>query len=657
MSFLYGINSPKDLKKLRIEDLPFLAQELRQAIIDVCAKNGGHLGGSLGAVDLIVALHYCFNMPEDKIVWDVGHQAYAHKALTGRKERLHTIRLTDGLSGFPKRDESPYDTYGTAHASTGISAALGIKAAKDLKGEKDFVVVVVGDGGLTGGMAYEGLNQCGHLKKNLIVILNDNGMSISKNVGAIAQFLTKRASSNTYIRARREIKHLLDLLSEYGVPLLNPIEKIRTSLKSLFSSGIFFESLGLRYLGPFDGHDIPTLVDIFKHIPTQPHSHPLLIHVITKKGKGYPVAEANPVTYHGVSPFDPETGKSLPVKAGPPSYTSIFANTLMKVAKENPKIIGITAAMPEGTGLDKFAAEFPNRYFDVGIAEQHAVLFAAGLATEGMKPAVAIYSTFLQRAYDPIIHDIALQKLPVHFFLDRAGFVGTDGATHHGVFDISYLRCIPNLIIMAPKDENELQHMVKTSFDFDQPTAVRYPRGAGFGIKLDEELKHLELGKAEIVYPESISHKHLPKADFAIFAVGAMVHPAIKAAQILSERGFSPIVVNARYIKPLDETLISDLARHVSSFFTVEENVLAGGFGSAIFEFLSKSDLEIPLYTLGIPDRFFDHATQSELRAACGLDPIGISQFVDQFFKKRISVRTRIEKPQKPLKIVDIITH
>jgi 1-deoxy-D-xylulose-5-phosphate synthase len=367
MSFLYGINSPKDLKKLRIEDLPFLAQELRENIIDVCAKNGGHLGGSLGAVDLIVALHYCFNMPEDKIVWDVGHQAYAHKALTGRKERLSTIRLTDGLSGFPKRDESPYDTYGTAHASTGISAALGIKAAKDLKGEKDFVVVVVGDGGLTGGMAYEGLNQCGHLKKNLIIILNDNGMSISENVGAITQFLTKRASSSAYIRARKEIKHLLDLLSEYGVPLLNPIEKIRTSLKSLFSSGIFsgifFESLGLRYLGPFDGHDIPTLVDTFKHIPTQLHSHPILIHLITKKGKGYPMAEANPVTYHGVSPFDPETGKTLPVKAGPPSYTSVFANTLIKVAKENPKIIGITAAMPEGTGLDKFAAEFPNRYF------------------------------------------------------------------------------------------------------------------------------------------------------------------------------------------------------------------------------------------------------------------------------------------------------
>lgn len=637
MSLLYGIQSPQDLKKLRVEDLQLLAQELRENIIEVCAKNGGHLGGSLGAVDLIVALHYCFNMPDDKIVWDVGHQAYAHKALTGRKEKLHTIRLTGGLSGFPKRDESPYDTFGTAHASTGISAALGIKVAKDLKGNKDFVIVVVGDGGLTGGMAYEGLNQCGHLKKNLIVILNDNGMSISENVGAITQFLTKRASSDTYIKVRRELKHLLAVLSEYGVPLLNPIEKIRTSIKSLFPSGIFFESLGFRYLGPFDGHDIASLVDLFKHIPTQLQSYPLLIHLITKKGKGYAAAEANPVTYHGVAPFDPATGKSLPVKPGPPSYTSVFANALIKVAKENPNIVGITAAMPEGTGLDKFAEKFPDRYFDVGIAEQHATLFAAGLATEGIQPAVAIYSTFLQRAYDPIIHDVALQKLPVHFFLDRAGFVGSDGATHHGVFDISYLRCIPNLVIMAPKDENELQHMVKTSFDIDQPTAVRYPRGVGFGVKLDEELKRLEVGKAEIVYPEILSDQHLPKADFAIFAIGTMVYPSIKAAQILSERGFSPLVVNARYIKPLDETLILRLSEQVSSFFTVEENVIAGGFGSAISELLSKHDRGIPLYMLGIPDQFFDHATQNELRATCGLDPLGIAQFVEQ----RLSVKTQ----------------
>src|SRR3989338_4664703 len=530
MSLLHGIHSPKDLKQIRMEDLPKVAQELRESIIEACAKNGGHLGGSLGAVDLILALHYCFNMPKDKIVWDVGHQAYAHKALTGRKDQLNTLRTKGGLSGFPKRDESPYDTFGTAHASTGISAALGIKVAKSLKKETDRVIAVVGDGGLTGGMSYEGLNQSGHLKKNLIVILNDNGMSISENVGGITQFLTKRATSETYLKIREDLKYLLKKLSNSGIPLLPTAERIRTCIKSLFSSGSFFESLGFRYMGPFDGHNISELIDVFKHLPNEVDSHPLLIHVITQKGKGYPTAEANPITYHGVSPFDPVTGKSLPKKPGPPAYTSVFANTLTRLAKENKKIVAITAAMPEGTGLDKFAKEFPDRFFDVGIAEQHAVVFAAGLATEGLQPACAIYYTFLQRAYDPIIHDVTLQKLPVHFFLDRAGFVGSDGATHHGVFDISYLRCLPNMVLMAPKDENELQHMVKTSFDVPLPTAVRYPRGNGLGVKMDEELRSLEIGKAELVYPQEAQHQKVFKADIAFLAVGAMVHPSIKAA-------------------------------------------------------------------------------------------------------------------------------
>ncbi len=646
MSFLHGIYSPDDLKQVRIEDLPKIAQEIRESIIEACAKNGGHLGGSLGAVDLIIALHYCFNMPKDKIVWDVGHQAYAHKALTGRKDQLNTIRTKGGLSGFPKRDESPYDTFGTAHASTGISSALGIKIAKTLKNESDRVIVVVGDGGLTGGLAYEGLNQSGHLKKNLIVILNDNGMSISENVGAITQFLTRRATSETYLKIREDLKSLLKKLSNHGVPLLPTAERIRSCIKSLFSSGSFFESLGFRYMGPFDGHNIPELIDIFKHLPNDLNSHPLLIHVITKKGKGYPTAEKNPVTYHGVSPFDPLTGKSLPKKPGPPAYTTVFANTLTRLAKENKKIVAITAAMPEGTGLDKFAKEIPDRFFDVGIAEQHAVVFAAGLATEGLQPACAIYSTFLQRAYDPIIHDVTLQKLPVHFFLDRAGLVGADGATHHGVFDISYLRCIPNMVIMAPKDENELQHMVKTSFEIPLPTAVRYPRGNGFGIKMDEELHSLEIGKAEIVYPEE-AYQKIFRADIAFLAIGTMVYPSIKAAQVLAEKGIDTIVINARFIKPLDEELLIKLCEFVPAFVTVEENVLAGGFGSAILELFARKGIQKQILNIGIPDRFFDHATPEELKAECGLDASGIVKFVSEKLglpQKQKSTITLVQK-------------
>lgn len=647
MSLLHGINSPKDLKHIRVEDLSLVAQELRQSIIEACAKNGGHLGGSLGAVDLIIALHYCFDMPNDKIVWDVGHQAYAHKALTGRKDQMNTIRTTGGLSGFPKRDESPYDTYGTAHASTGISAALGIQIAKSLKNETHKVIVVVGDGGLTGGMAYEGLNQCGHLKKNLIVILNDNGMSISQNVGAITQFLTKRSTSDTYLKVRSELKHLLKMLSDHGVPLLSPAEKIKTSLKTLFSSGIFFESLGFRYLGPFDGHDIASLIEVFNHLP-QLGDHPLFIHVITKKGKGYPPAEENPISSHGVSPFDPLTGKSLPKKPGPPAYTSVFANALIQLAHQNKKIIGITAAMPEGTGLDKFSKVFPDRYFDVGIAEQHAVVFAAGLATEGFEPACAIYSTFLQRAYDPIIHDVTLQRLPVHFFLDRAGFVGADGATHHGVFDISYLRCIPNMVIMAPKDENELQHMIKTSFDINGPTAVRYPRGNGYGVKLDEEFVSLDVGKAEIVYPEMITRESfLPQADLAVIALGSMVYPSIKAAQVLGDAGVSCLVINARFAKPLDEKLMIELAQTIPHLITVEENVLAGGFGSSILELLVKKGIQTSIFNLGIPDEFFDHATPEELKSQCGLDAAGIIRFIQEKIKLPKKTKTNITLIQK----------
>ena len=635
MSFLHGIESPADLKQIRIEDLPRVATELRETIIMACAKNGGHLGGSLGAVDLILALHYCFEMPKDKIVWDVGHQAYAHKALTGRKDLLNTIRIKDGLSGFPKRDESPYDTFGTAHASTGISAALGIKVAKDLKKESDPVIVVVGDGGLTGGLAYEGLNQAGHLKKNLVIILNDNGMSISKNVGAITQFLTKRVSNDAYIKARKELKHVLEVLSDHGVPLISPLEKIRKSLKALFSSGLFFESLGCRYMGPFDGHDIKELVDLFKHLPEQLDGRPLLIHLFTEKGKGLPWAEQNPVGSHGVSPFDPKTGKTLPQPPGPASYTSIFARTLIRLAKNNPMIVGISAAMPEGTGIDKFQHQFPDRAFDVGIAEAHAVTFAAGLATEGFHPAVAIYSTFLQRAYDQIIHDVALQKLPVHFFLDRAGFVGSDGATHHGVFDLSFLRCVPNMVIMAPKDENEFQHMIHTSFTLSQPTAVRYPRGNGIGITLDTELKTLKVGEAEIVYPIE-GREHLT-SDIIIFAIGTMVYPAIKAAELLAEQEIMPLVVNARFLKPLDEALLIGLGKTASTFFTVEENVLAGGFGSAILELFSREGIHKPIYTIGIRDAFFDHATQTELRTEAGLDAHEIVEFI----QKKISIKKK----------------
>ena len=650
MSFLHGINSPKDLKQIRRVDLPKVSKEIRSTIIEACSLNGGHLGASLGATDLIVALHYVFNMPQDKMIWDVGHQAYAHKALTGRKDRLNTLRKTNGLSGFPKRDESPYDTFGTAHASTGISAALGVKTAKSLKGKKDNVVVVVGDGGLTGGLSYEGLNQAGHLKDNLIVVLNDNGMSIAQNVGAITQFLTKRASSELYEKSRQELKNLLSVISEHGVPLLRPIEKIRKSLKSLFSSGIFFESLGFRYLGPFDGHDIETMVDVFENLKHDENRSPVLVHVITQKGKGYAPAENDPLASHGVKPFDIETGKSLPQKkAQAPSYTNVFAQALIKCAQEDQSIVGITAAMPSGTGIDLFQKEFPNRTFDVGIAEQHATVFAAGLATEGIKPACAIYSTFLQRAFDPIIHDVALQNLPVHFFLDRSGFVGDDGATHHGVFDVSYLRCIPNMVIMAPKDENELQHMVKTSFEQNQPTVVRYPRGNGVGVHMDETLKSLPIGKSEIAYPTHVTDEELLSSDVALIALGSMVPPAIQAAKVLKEHGIHALVLNARFVKPLDEDMILKLCEAIPHLVTLEENVLMGGFGSAVLELFSQKSIQKTVHRMGIPDRFFDHATPNELLSMCNLHPEGIVKFVQEKLGKPFKKSSPVSLVSLPL--------
>lgn len=619
-SILERINTPEDLRKIDPKDLPFLAQELREMIISTVSRTGGHLASSLGVVELTIALHYVFDTPKDKIVWDVGHQTYAHKIITGRKKLFSTLRQHGGLSGFPRRRESIFDTFDVGHSSTSISAALGMAEARCLKKEDYKIIAVIGDGSLMAGMALEGLNHAGHLKKDLIVVLNDNEMAISARVGALSSYLSSLITGHAYTRFRKNMKTFLKSLGE---PFYKFGKQSEEFFKGMFVPGVLFEELGFQYVGPLPGHRIDYLIENFKNIKKL--EGPILVHVVTIKGKGYSPAEKDPTSFHGVGPFDVKTGIPFEPK-GPPSYTQIFSETLLKLAKEDERIVAITAGMSNGTGLDRIAKELPKRFYDVGIAEQHAVTFAAGMATEGLKPVAAIYSTFLQRSYDQIIHDVCHQMLPVTFILDRAGIVGEDGSTHNGIFDLSYLRHMPHILIMAPKDENELQHMLKTAIYSSRPAAIRYPRGKGIGVPLDAEIKTLPIGKGEILREGK---------DIAILAIGSTVYPALAAAQELEKEDVKCTVVNARFVKPLDEELICSLARDIGKILTAEENVLAGGFGSGVLEVLSKRFIQnVKVACLGIDDCFVEHGPQGLLRSKYGLDAQGIFRAVKTLLEK-----------------------
>lgn len=613
-SLLAQIKSPAELKKLNKNQLPLLAEELRQQIVSTVATNGGHLGSSLGVVELTIALHRIFDSPKDQIIWDVGHQAYAHKLLTGRQEEFATLRQLNGISGFPKRSESEHDVFGVGHSSTSISAALGMAVAGDILGQDNKVVAVIGDGSLTAGMAFEGLNHAGHLKQKLVVILNDNEMSISPNVGALSSFLSRKMTSDTFIRFKKETENLLSYVPGIGRDLVNLAKRAEESLKSFMTPGMLFEGFGFDYFGPLDGHNLEELMATLHNVAQI--KGPVLLHVLTKKGKGYAPAEQNPPKFHGVGPFDKQTGVvKSPRPDSAASYTSVFSKTLVSLAEADQRIVAITAAMTEGTGLKKFSEVFPERFYDVGIAEQHAVTFAAGLACRGMRPVVAIYSTFMQRAYDQVIHDVCLQNLPVSFAMDRGGLVGADGPTHHGVFDLSFLRHVPNLIFATPRNEIELQRIMKTASQYDGPFAYRYPRGNGLGLPLPEKIEALEIGKGELLKEGS---------DGLIIALGTMVDEALIAAGKLEEQGVSLAVMDARFVKPLDATQILSLAENVSFVITAEENALQGGFGSSVLELFSDHGLTLPVQRVGIPDYFVEQGTQPELRDQLGLCAQGI---------------------------------
>lgn len=609
---LETVNCPADLKKLDLPELRTLASEIRHYIIDTVSQTGGHLAASLGVVELTLALHYVFNAPEDKIIWDVGHQTYAHKILTGRRKTFATLRGHDGLSGFPKREESPFDAFNVGHSSTSISAAVGMARARALHGQSHKVIAVIGDAAFMAGMAFEGFNYAGHINEDVIVILNDNEMSISSNVGALSSALSRIISGQAYNKFRYEAINLLKRIPSIGESVYRVARQSEGFFKSLFVPGLFFEELGFIYIGPVLGHRLDVLIENIKNVKNL--KGPILLHVVTKKGYGYEPAEADPTHFHGVGAFDKKTGKSLK-KARSPSYTEVFGTTLVRIAADNPDVVAITAGMATGTGLPAFMDRFPDRFFDVGIAEQHAITFAAGMAAEGLHPVAAIYSTFLQRSYDQILHDVCLQNLPVVFGLDRAGIVGEDGPTHHGLFDISFLRPLPNLVFMAPKDENELQHMLCTAFHLNQPAAIRYPRGAGLGVPLDPDLQPLPIGRAEVLRQGG---------DLSIVAIGATVHPALEAAELLAAEGIRCTIVNSRFIKPLDEERILACAEETPALLTVEENVLQGGFGSAVLEVLQRHGCTVPARALGIPDTFVEHGSQAFLRAKYGLDREGI---------------------------------
>jgi len=617
LSILETINSPSDLKKLPREELPKLAREIRQAIVDVVSQTGGHLASNLGVVELTIALHYVFDLPQDKIIWDVGHQSYTHKLLTGRRERFATLRQHQGIAGFPRMSESIYDAFSTGHSSTSISSGLGMIAGKRLKQETSKVIAVIGDGSMTAGMAYEGLNQAGALKKDLIVILNDNEMSISRNVGALSSLLSRTFSARYLQDLRKEMGELLRSLPGIGNDAYQFAKRAEESVKAFVTPGMLFEAFNFDYFGPIKGHRINQLIDMLENIKSL--EDPVLLHVASQKGRGYGPAEENPVYFHGVGGFKVESGDRLPRNRPAPSYTEVFGNTMVSLAGSDEKILAVTAAMPEGTGLVKFSEQFPERFFDVGIAEQHGVTFAAGMATEGFKPVVAIYSTFLQRAFDQLIHDVCLENLPVTFAIDRGGIVGEDGPTHNGLFDFSYLRMMPNMVVMAPKDENELRRMMLTAIEHPGPAAFRYPRGAAAGAALKDPIEPLPIGRAEV-----LAHGK----DLLILAAGATVADAVAARQILSEQnGLSATVVNCRFIKPLDTELLCDLAEKIPDILTVEENVLQGGFGSAVLEALHEAGIGgFRLKRLGIGDVFVEHGPRDFLRARYGLDAAGIAR-------------------------------
>ncbi len=617
MNILNKINSPEDLKRLSKKKLPAVAEALRKEIVNVVSTNGGHLASSLGAVELSIALHYIFSTPDDKIIWDVGHQSYAHKLLTGRRDRFHTLRCRNGISGFTKISESPHDAFTTGHSSTSISAGLGITSAKRLKCDKSKVIAVIGDGSLTAGLAYEGLNQAGdtHKDKDIIVILNDNEMSISKNVGALSSLLSRTFSATRLQLWRKEFGAFLKSLPKIGDDIYQLAKRSEESFKTFVTPGMLFEAFNFEYFGPIDGHNLDHLIHILNNIKNM--DEPVLLHILTRKGKGYHKAEKNPVYFHGVGSFDIETGVCKKSPVNTPSYTEIFGSTMIELAQKDDRITAVTAAMPEGTGLVEFSKQFPDRFFDVGIAEQHGVTFAAGMATEGFKPVVAIYSTFLQRAYDQIIHDVCIEKLNVVFAIDRGGIVGEDGPTHHGLFDLSYLRSIPNMIIMSPKDENELRNMIASAISHNGPVAVRYPRGKGLGVKLDPKITLLPMGKAQVIEKGD---------DILILAIGSCVQESLCAAAILAQNHEKKAtVVNCRFVKPLDELLLVSLSKKFDHIITVEENVRQGGFGSAVLELLTDHQVSWKRFErIGVDDTFVQHGPQDILRELYGTDAASI---------------------------------
>jgi len=618
--YLPRLDSPADLKKVPREELPKVAEELRHYLISVVSKMGGHLASSLGATELTLALHYTFEAPRDKIVWDVGHQAYVHKILTGRRDRFPTLRQYGGLCGFPVREESPYDTFNVGHAGTAISAALGMAVARDLRGEDFHIIAVVGDAGLTSGLELEGINNLGTLQKKVLVILNDNKMSISPNVGAFAGYLSRIVHGQAYHRLTQEVEKMILAVPRLGPRLLRLSKDLVESAKTLLIPGLVFEELGFEYIGPINGHSIEDLLNVLARVKDNPK--PTLVHIVTQKGKGYPHAERLPMKYHGVTQFDISTGSFHKAPASAPSYTAVFGKAICELAEKDSRIVAITAAMSEGTGLEEFAKRYPDRFFDVGIAEQHAVTFAAGLACEGMRPVVAIYSTFLQRAFDQVMHDACLMRAPVTFALDRGGMVGADGPTHHGLYDLAYLGALPGIVVMAPKDENELRHMLYTALTVDGPAALRYPRSNGIGVPLEPEFRRLEIGKGEIVREGS---------DIGILALGSMVYPCLEAAAKLEALGIQATVINARFMKPLDEELICCLAAEKQFLVTAEEGTEAGGFGSSVGALLHDRKIPASILRIAVPDRIIPHGAPSLLHAKYGLDADGIVEKIKSF--------------------------
>ncbi len=610
------IDTPADLRRLTRSQLPQLARELRAFLLDSVSQTGGHLASNLGSIELTIALHYVFNTPDDRLVWDVGHQTYPHKILTGRRGRMGSMRQKDGLAGFPKREESPYDTFGVGHSSTSIGAALGMAVAAKAQRLDRSCVAIIGDGALTAGQAFEALNSAGAMDTNLLVVLNDNDMSISANVGALNNYLAKLLSGRFYSAVREGSSKVLGIVP----PVRELASKVEEHVKGMLTPSTLFEAFGFNYIGPIDGHDLDTLVETLKNIKSL--KGPQFLHIVTKKGQGYKLAEKDPIAYHGVSRFDPQSGLAAGKTGGKPSYTQVFGDWLCDMAKKDHRLVGITPAMSEGSGMVRFAREHAERFFDVAIAEQHAVTFAAGMACDGMKPVVAIYSTFLQRGYDQLIHDVALQNLPVVFAIDRAGLVGADGPTHGGAFDLSFLRCIPNMTVMAPSDENECRQMLYTAYLQDTPTAVRYPRGAGRGAEISKEMSALPLGKGRLLREG--------QSGIAILAFGSMVTPALAAAEALDAT-----VADMRFVKPLDTELVRTLAQGNSLIVTVEENVIMGGAGSACIEAMEAAQLATPVLQLGLPDDFVDHGDHAQQLAGCGLDASGIEA----------SIRLRL-KPQ-----------